>query len=140
MPLILAFELLVFLLACVAMMATFMGGSGYLGALLVLLGLSLPASLLVVLAGPAWFMQRHGPGTGMRRLWNALPQWAAVAFWLAVALIFCGELALVVTLQLAEVPPAPWQHLPLVAGLLAALGFAVNLAVREACQHEKTLP
>lgn len=135
---VLAFELLVFALACVGMMAAFLGGGGYLGALLVLLGLSMPVSLLVQLAGIAWFVKRNGFGGGFAALWRAVPQWLAIAFWLAITLVFCGELALVIALKLMNVPPAPWQHLPLLAGLLAAVAYCVIDAVREV--RRKTLP
>lgn len=128
----LALELLVFLFACVGMMAAFLGGGGYLAALLVLLGLSLPVSLLVALAGPGWFITRHGWAQGWRMLWQSLPQWLVIAAWLAVALVFCGELALLVALRLSDVPPAPWQHLPVLAALLSIAGFLAAFAARSA--------
>ncbi|HEX6928537.1 MAG TPA: hypothetical protein VF267_04770 [Gammaproteobacteria bacterium] len=128
----LAFNLLVFLLACVGMMVVFMGGTGYLPALLVLLALSLPVTFGMLIAGIAWFAHRHGVSGAAGAIWRSVPQWLTVSFALGVALIFCGELALLVALQLTGTAPGFWQHLPLLAGIGAAIAYCVVHAVREA--------
>lgn len=117
----LAFNLLVFLLACTGMMVVFLGGD--LSALLVLLLLSLPVTLLMSLAMGTYFVRRSSLARALPSAWSYVPQWLAVAFWLGIALILCGELALLLTLALADTPPAFWQHLPVLAGLSAAIAF-----------------
>lgn len=127
-----AYNLLVFLLSCVGMMVVFMGGAGYLPVLLVLLVLALPLSVLMTLAVFGWFAHRHGMRAAASALWRKVPQWLAVTFWLGVALVGCGELALLVTLRLSGEAPGLWQHLPLLAGLAAAMAYvAVDAAERE---------
>lgn len=130
LALILAFDLLVFFLACIGMMVVFLGGTGYLPVLLLLLALSLPATLgqaALVLGGLA---RRHSLVRAFAVAWRNVPQWLAVAFWLGIALVACGELALLVTRHLAERAPAPWQHLPLLAGTSAAVAFLLVFAWR----------
>ena len=121
----LAFNLLVFLLACVGMMVVFIGGEGYLPVLLILLTLATPVSLLMAIAAFIWFVMRVGLGRTLAEVWRSIPQWLAVTFWLGVALIFCGELALVMAVQLAGEPLRLWQHLPLLAGLSAAIAYCL---------------
>lgn len=125
-----AFNLLVFLLACIGVMVVFMGGAGYLPVLLVLLALSLPVSLAMTAVGVAWFARRHGLGAAISAIWHAMPQWLAVTFWLGAALMLCGELALLMAMQLENEPLRLWQHLPLLAGLNAAMAYCVVDAVR----------
>lgn len=122
----LAFNLLVFLLACTGMMIVFLGGD--LSALLVLLLLSLPVSLLISLAIGWSFARRSSLARALPAAWSQVPQWLAVAFWLGIALLLCGELALLITLSLAETAPAFWQHLPVLAGLSAAIAFLLVFA------------
>lgn len=117
----LTFNLLVFLLACTGMMIVFLGGD--LSALLVLLLLSLPVTLLMSLVASWIFVRRSSLRHALPMAWSQVPQWLAVAFWLGIALILCGELALLVTLSLADTPPAFWQHLPVLAGLSSAIAF-----------------
>lgn len=126
----LAFNVFTVALAFIGMMVVFMGGGGYLPVLILLLALSLPVSALMLAGGFAWFARDSGMRGAARAIWRAIPQWLAVTFWLAAALIFCGELALLVTLQLAEEAPRAWQHLPLLAGIVAALSYCVIYAVR----------
>lgn len=125
----LAFNLLVFLLACIGMMVVFIGGKGYLPVLLVLLALATPVSLLMALAGFGWFVSRAGFARAAGAAWRAIPQWLAVTSWLGLALIFCGELALVITLWLAGEPARLWQHLPLLAGSSAVIAYCLVDAV-----------
>lgn len=120
-----AFNLLVFLFACIGVMVVFMGGAGYLPVLLVLLALSLPVSLAMTATGLTWFARRHGLGRVAGAVWRAIPQWLAVTFWLGVALMLCGELALLMAMQLVGEPLRLWQHLPLLAGLNAAVAYCV---------------
>jgi hypothetical protein len=126
----LAFNAFVVALACIGMMVVFMGGGGYLPVLILLLVLSVPVSALMLAGGFAWFVRRYGVRRAPAAVWGAIPQWLAVTFWLGAALIFCGELALLVTLQLADEAPRFWQHLPLLAGTVAALAYSVMYAVR----------
>lgn len=126
----LAFNAFVVLLACVGMMAVFMGGA--VPALILLLALSLPLSALSLAGGFAWFVRRNGWRGASGAIWRAIPQWLAVTFWLAATLIFCGELALLITLGLAEEAPRFWQHLPLLSGIVAALAYCVIHATRSA--------
>src|SRR5690606_22376134 len=98
----LAFNLLVLLLACIGLMVVFIGGSGYLPALLILLVLATPVSIGMTLAGLAWFVKRAGLRGAVAAAWRAIPQWLAVTFWLGIALMLCGELALIITARLAE--------------------------------------
>jgi len=128
----LAFNLLIFLLACAGMMIVFLGGSP--AALLVLLIASLPLTLLTSVLAWAGLARKTSLRRALPAAWHLVPQWLAVAFWLGVALIFCGEFALFIALRLAEVPPALWQHLPLLAGLSAAVAFLLVFAWR------KTIP
>lgn len=125
----LAFNAFVVALACIGMMVIFMGGNA--PALILLLALSLPLSALTLLGGFAWFVKGSSLREAPAAIWKAVPQWLAITFWLAAALIFCGELALLITLQLAEEAPRFWQHLPLLAGILAALSYCVLYAVRD---------
>ncbi|HEX7047163.1 MAG TPA: hypothetical protein VF275_06300 [Gammaproteobacteria bacterium] len=125
----LAFNLLVFLLACVGMMVVFIGGEGYLPVLLILLALASPVSLFMAIAAFAWFAMRVSPSKTFVEIWRSIPQWLAVTFWLGIALIFCGELALVMAVQLAGEPLRLWQHLPLFAGLSAAIAYCLIDAV-----------
>lgn len=126
----LAFNAFVVALACIGMMVVFMGGGGYLPVLILLLALSVPVSTLMLAGGFGWFVRRYGVQHAVAAIWHAMPQWLAVTFWLAAALIFCGELALLVTLQLADQAPRFWQHLPLLAGIVAALAYCVTYAMR----------
>ncbi|HEX7030047.1 MAG TPA: hypothetical protein VF254_05585 [Gammaproteobacteria bacterium] len=134
----LAFNLLVFLLACVGMMVVFIGGEGYLPVLLVLLALATPVSLLMGIVAFGGFVSRAGFGKAAAAAWRTIPQWLAVTFWLGVALIFCGELALLITVWLAGEPPRLWQHLPLLAGLAAAVSYClVDAAQRDRAAGER---
>lgn len=127
----LGYNLLVFLLACIALMAVFLGARD-IAALLLLLATSLPVSLAMLLGCIGWFVRCAGARGALGELWRRLPQWLTVAGWLVIALLLCGELALLVTLALADAPPAPWQHLPLAAGVLATAAFCTLEAVRRA--------
>src|SRR5690606_9732283 len=126
----LAFNLLVLLLSCIGLMVVFIGGSGYLPVLLILLVLATPLSIGMALAGFAWFARHAGIGSAVAAAWRAIPQWLAVTFWLAIALMLCGELALIIAARLEEKPPGLWQHLPLLAGTAAAIAFCLLDAVR----------
>ncbi|HEX6928692.1 MAG TPA: hypothetical protein VF267_05560 [Gammaproteobacteria bacterium] len=126
----LAFNLFVFLLACIGMMVVFVGGEGYLPVLLILLILATPVSLLTAIAGFGWFVKRAGFGGAAAAAWRTIPQWLAVTFWLGITLVFCGELALLIAARLADKPPGLWQHLPLLAGLVSAAAFCLLDAVR----------
>ena len=117
----LAFNLLVFLLACTGMMVVFLGGD--LSALVVLLALSLPVTLLMSLIAWSGFARHSSITRALPTAWSSVPQWLAVAFWLGIALLLCGELALLITFALADKAPALWQHLPVLAGLSAAIAF-----------------
>lgn len=128
----LAVNALVLLLACVGMMVVFLGGGGYLPALLLILALAIPVSLASVLWSLVWFLRRVPWRELAGEIWHSLPGGLIAALALVVALIVCGELALYVTLVLAEQPPRLWQHLPLIAGLFAALAFALLEAMRRA--------
>lgn len=125
----LAANALVVLLACVGMMVVFLGSSAYLPALLPVLALALPFSFACLLFGYGWFARKSGWRGAFVEIWKHVPAWVLAALALAVALIFCGELALYITLVLAEQKPRLWQHLPLLAGLLAATAFAILQAV-----------
>lgn len=127
----LAVNATVLLLACIGMMVIFMGGEGYLPVLLVLLVLSIPVSLGSVIVLLAGFMRRNSHP--LAHIWRQSPQWLVVSLALMLALIFCGELALYITLWLAEEAPAFWQHLPLITGTLSAAACWM-IAVR---MHEK---
>lgn len=127
---------LILLLACVGMMVVFLGGTGYLPTLLLILALALPFSLACLVIAYAWFACRTGWRGAFSAIWQFVPAWVLAALALAVALIFCGELALYLTLVLAEQKPRLWQHLPLLTGLLSAAAFAVLEAGR---QQRKTL-
>lgn len=127
---------LISLLACVGMMVVFLGGTGYLPTLLLILALALPFSLACLVIAYAWFACRTGWRGAFSAIWQHVPAWGLAALALAVALIFCGELALYLTLVLAEQKPRLWQHLPLLTGLLSAAAFAVLEAGR---QQRKTL-
>lgn len=128
LALALAFNAFVVVLACIGMMTMFMGGDA--PALILFFALSLPVSALTLAGGFTWFARRHGIRRTPAAIWQATPQWLAITFWLAATLIFCGELALLVALALADEAPRFWQHLPLLAGLLAALSYCVLHAVR----------
>lgn len=125
---VLAFNLLVFLLACAGMMGVFLGS--HPAALLVLLLVSLPVTLLTTLFAWVGLARQTSVRKSFAAAWRRLPQWLAVAFWLGMALILCGELALLVALRLADTAPAPWQHLPVLAGSSAAAGFLFAYALR----------
>src|SRR5690606_19647565 len=114
----LAVNATILLLACIGMMVIFMGGEGYLPVLLVLLVLSIPVSLASIGGVLTGFMRRSA--RPFHRMWQQSPQWLVVSLALILALIFCGELALYITLWLAEEAPAFWQHLPVITGTLSA--------------------
>lgn len=125
-----AFTVLTMLLACVGMMAVFLGGGGYLAALLLLLLLSLPFNTVLFFGSMIAFARRHGWRRGWNAMWRHVPRWTVIALALVLALMACGELALYLTLLLDETAPAFWQHLPLLAGTVAAFAFCALEAVR----------
>lgn len=127
----LAVNATILLFACIGMMVIFMGGEGYLPVLLMLLLLSLPVSVVSALVMLVGFMRRGS--NALARVWQQSPQWLVVSLALALALIFCGELALYVTLWLADEAPAFWQHLPILAGTFSAAACWLVIAR----MHEK---
>lgn len=129
---LLAGNTLILLFACVGMMAVFLGGGGYLSALLLLLLLALPFSSACFIGSYGWFVYRRGIRDGWKLMWALVPRWQLVALALVVALILCGELALYLSLLLADEAPRFWQHLPLLSGTLAALAYVAIEALREA--------
>lgn len=130
---VLTVNLLVFLLACAGMMGVFLGS--HPAALLVLLMVSLPVTLLTTVFAWVGLARQSTARNAFAEAWQRVPQWLAVAFWLGMALILCGELALLVALRLAETAPAPWQHLPVLAGSSAAVAVLFVYALRNRRPH-----
>lgn len=113
-------------LSLVAMMIFFMGGRDDIAALIVLLLVAIPASLLTSILLLVPLVRQHG----LRRLAAAIrantPNWVLASTAVVMALLACGELALLVTAQLAPESPAFWQHLPLIAGSCASAAICLD--------------
>ena len=112
----------------VSTMALFMGG-GQTGtdlyALMLLQWGSVPVALLAIVVA-LLFGPHHSAGPlSFKRLYAAVPQWMALAFFLLFLLVASGEIALLIVARLADTPPAWTAHAPLVSMLFCSLAISV---------------
>ena len=124
----------------VSLMVLFMGGLRATPDFASLLGIQLvaiPLSLAYTLYGLLQFADGDGLAAGVRKLWQATPQWLVFAYLLLNSLFLFGEVALIVVARALQ-QPLVWQnHVPLVALLACSTAFVVLFALSRARQGDR---
>lgn len=115
-------------LSLVAMMIFFMGGKNDIAALIVLLIVAIPLSLLTSVFALGPLIRQHGLTRLATYIRSTTPNWVLASSAVLLALLACGELALLITAQLAPESPAFWQHLPLIAGSCATATICLTFS------------
>ena len=107
------------------MMIFFMGGKNDIAALIVLLIVAIPFSLLTIAVMLTTWIRQHGMTLLATKIRATIPNWVLASSAVLLALLACGELALLITAQLASEAPPAWQHLPLAAGTCATIAICL---------------
>ena len=126
------------LLSIIGLMAVFIGGKGYLPVVIVFLILSWWVTLGSIIGAWLWFARRFGARNARCEIWQRLPNWLVFGLALTLALIVCGSTALAVTLYVTGIPPAFWQHVPLLSATAAIVAICTVYAIdRERVQRPR---
>jgi hypothetical protein len=94
--------------------------------------LSIPASLAIVAFVVALFVSASGRRAGLRRLWNATPQWLVFAYVVLNSLTLSGELAMAIMHRAMERDIPIYHHMPMLALLATTTAFLALYARMQA--------
>lgn len=125
-PIFLAALAIVAVSCLVSLMVLFMGGGQTgpdSGGLVALQIVAVPVSLAIIVFVVALFVTAYGRTDGLKRLWDAIPQWLVFAYVLVNSLTFVGELAIVVMYNAMELEIPIAEHVPFVALLATTSAF-----------------
>lgn len=123
------------LISIISLMVFFTGGSTGLGAMILLLLLGLPVSALSAIAALLAARRAYGWSEMKAQTLANIPNWLRFGMALALALIFCGELALLLTLPLGAESPPLYMYLPVLTGTLATLACALLYSLAGSSQR-----
>jgi len=116
------------MLSCqMTMMYVFVGGSGGSDAqaLMVMQAWLAPVALLVFAAEFLRRAAKTGWKNTLGEMWHAMPAWVVLALVILNSLVFIGELAFFLRMQLSGQPPAWFEHAPLACVATCSLAFVV---------------
>ena len=112
-------------LSCLlSLMVIFMGG-GQVGpdlhGLMLLQTWAIPFGILVIGFVTTVFVAASGIRGGLKRLWDAMPQWLVFAFMLVNTLFVAGELAVTIAAQAMREPMSLGEQVPLICLFISSL-------------------
>lgn len=116
-----------------SIMVTFMGGhrgGADMTALLMLQLVSIPASIVLIIAGVLYIRRGSDWKTAMQSLWGSLPQWLLFVFFFLNSLVVIGEIALYIASRVSGSERLWLEHIPLGSMLCASAAFLTLYAVQ----------
>lgn len=127
------FFTLLILSSMVSIMAIFMGGGAHpaLAPLLQLQAWSLLPVVGIIILIVIVLLKLRGSDHFFPTLWRATPGWIIFGFFLVNSVVLLGELAIIIIMMMTEGSQhsLPDEHIPLLASLLASVGFWLNYHV-----------